>query len=454
MHEIIREWATYLKWRRFGVDIRSAWKSLNQSQYWPAAKLREYRDEKLRRIIAHAYEQIPYYRRMLDERGVRPEHIKGLADLSKLPVMTKPVFHEHWDDLRARDIPDSEVERLNTGGTTGNPMPSAREHKTLACQIVSHMRGVSWGGLALGRSSIMLTGWSLGGGRPPPRLAGLRNWLLGAFQLSAYDLAAPGIISRYAKAIRRSGAQFLVGYASACYLLATLAEQAGEHLRLTTVFPTSELCPPDWAETMARVFSAKVLPFYGCGEVNSLGHTCPQGGVYHTCDEHVVIEVEDVGGGSALEGEGAFLITDLDNRAVPFIRYRNGDAGKLAGPGCACGRSLGRIVQLHGRINDMLVASNGARVSGMVAANAFLPIRNVESFQVVQRLPGQLTVRVVREAGYEANSAESQLQTYFRRFLGEDALVEFEYVASIPSTSSGKRRFVINEYLATASSRP
>jgi phenylacetate-CoA ligase len=311
------------------------------------------------------------------------------------------------------------------------------------------MRGISWGGLGLRQKHVLLTGHSLSSNRPPPRLAGLRSWLIGVVPLSGYDLGSPGIIGKYAKVIRRSGARFLVGYASACYLLATLAQQSGEKITLEAVYPTSELCPPDWAETMNKVFSAKVLPFYGCGEVNSLGHTCPQGGVYHSCDEHAVIEAEDDQGGASLEGEGAFLITDLDNRAVPYIRYRNGDVGRLAGAGCPCGRSLGRIVELHGRVNDMLVTSQGARVSGMVAANAFLAVRRVECFQVVQQRPGQVCVRVVRQDGYDAASAEAHLNSFFRQFLGGDAKVEIEYVESIPLPKSGKRRFVINEYLAS-----
>jgi phenylacetate-coenzyme A ligase PaaK-like adenylate-forming protein len=72
---------------------------------------------------------------------------------------------------------------------------------------------------------------------------------------------------------------------------------------------------------------------------DSVGYSCPEGGSYHTSDEHVVMEVEDETGHAAFEREGAFLITDLDNHAMPFIRYRNGDAGvRPLADACAAGR--------------------------------------------------------------------------------------------------------------------
>src|SRR6185369_13025948 len=112
-------------------------------------------------------------------------------------------------------------------------------------------------------------------------------------------------VGEYVQAIRAVDARFLVGYGSACHQLATFVEKAGLSLRCDAVFPTAELIPDHWAERISRVFGAKVLPYYGCGEVQSLGYTCPETpGVYHTCDEHAVLETESPAGEARLEGEG------------------------------------------------------------------------------------------------------------------------------------------------------
>jgi phenylacetate-CoA ligase len=435
-------WRIKSHWVRPSVSEILAF--LDTSQYWTPPQMQELRDRKLRELIAHAYEQIPFYRRLLDERGVKPRSIESVRDLPKLPVLSKDMFHAHWQELRARDVPDSQVSFGQTGGTTGIPMRTAWDNMTSAWSTACYVRGLAWAGLTLRHRRVRLFGGTLGI-QPVRRFDRLRKLLSGEVFLPAFELG-PHNVGDYVARIRRSGAQFLIGYASACYSLATLVEAAGEPLSFRAVLPTAELCPQAWADTIARVFSAKVLPYYGCGEVNSLGYSCPDCGVYHTCDEHAVIEVENDAGQVALEGEGAFLITDLDNRAIPLIRYRNGDAGQLAAPGCPCGRTLGRILRLDGRVNDMLVTTMGARFSGVIATHSFRLIDHVESYQVVQRAPGQATVRIVRGPGYDPAVEESKVYSVFRQHLGEGSQVTIEYVTSIAKTPAGKARFVIKEY--------
>jgi len=438
-------WRIKSHWVR--PSVAEALDFLDTSQYWAPPQMQELRDRKLCALVAHAYEQIPFYRRLLDERGVQPQSIEGVHDLPKLPVLTKDMFHAHWSELRARDVPDSQVRVLQTGGTTGIPMRVARDNVSTAWAVASYIRGVKWAGLTLRHRRVQLFGGALGIQRAR-RFDRPRTWFRGEVFLPAFELG-PHNVGNYVARIRRSGAQFLIGYASACYALATLVKAAGEPLLFRAVLPTAELCPPDWADTIACVFSAPVLPYYGCGEVNSLGYSCPEGGVYHTCDEHAVIEVENDAGHVALEGEGAFLITDLDNRAMPLIRYRNGDGGQLAAPGCPCGRTLGRILRLDGRVNDMLVTTTGARFSGVIGTHTFRLIDHVESYQVVQRAPGQATVRIVRGPGYDPAVEEPKVYSIFRKHLGEGSQVAIEYVTSIAKTPAGKARFVINEYISS-----
>jgi phenylacetate-CoA ligase len=200
---------------------------------------------------------------------------------------------------------------------------------------------------------------------------------------------------------------------------------------------------------MARVFGAKVLPYYGCGEVQSIGYSCPDANeqIYHTCDEHVVVEVERADGSYSLEGDGAFLLTDLDNRALPLIRYRNGDAGALAAPGCKCLRTLGRIIRLDGRVNDVLLTTAGDAISGVIGTHSFRVVDNVAHFQLVQDRPGQVRIRIVRIPGFDPAVEEPKLRTIFSRHLGATAEIEIQYVDEIAKTAAGKSRLVINAYL-------
>ncbi|HVR62946.1 MAG TPA: hypothetical protein VMU50_13675 [Polyangia bacterium] len=428
-------------------DLAEGLALLEESQYWPRARIDEMRDRKLRALVARMYEQSPAYRRMMDESAVRPADVQGVADISKLPVMTKAVIREHAEALRARDTLADKVEVGVTGGTTGAPMRVVRDYPGTTWMRACYWRGFGWGGLKLGMPWAQLFGGSLGHARAR-RFHRIKNWFAGKVFLAAFELGAANVAA-YVAAIREAGARFLVGYCSACHQLASLAESAGLELRLDAVFPTAELLPVQWGEHMTRVFGAKVMPYYGCGEIQSLGYTCPDAlGVYHTCDEHAIIEVEGEGGRTSQTGEGPFLITDLDNNAMPLIRYRNGDAGKIEAPGCACGRSLGRITRLDGRVNDVLITHAGDAISGAIGAHAFRLVAGVVEYQIVQSRPGQAVIKIVRAPAYDPKQEEPKLREIFGKHLGDAADIAIEYAATLPKTAAGKSRFVINEYLA------
>ena len=432
--------------RAAGFGLMPALRLLAESERWERGRLEELRHRKLVRLVEHAYAASPYYRHMMDEHGVRAADIRGLADLPKLPILTKDTLRERAGELRFRgDIP---VETTTTGGTTGNPIKVVRDLAGSVWQRACYWRGFGWGGLRLGDPFVQLFGGTLGVASRR-RLDRAKNWFSGKHFLPAFELG-PHNAGQYLDAVRASGARFLVGYGSAAYILASHAERSGARIELDGVFPTAELLLDSWRETIARVFTPRVLPYYGCGEIQSLGYSCPEAEapVYHTCDEHSVIEVEGPDGGASLVGEGPFLVTDLDNHALPMIRYRNGDAGALAPPGCACGRSLGRITRVDGRVNDVLYTTSGAAISGVIGTHTFKMVDGVEQFQIVQRRRGQVTIDIVRQAGYAPAIEEPKIDRIFRQHLGRDAEIEIRYVESIPRTAAGKARFMINEVVA------
>lgn len=430
--------------RAAGFGLTEALGFLEKSQRWERRRLDALRDEKLARLVEHAYAASPHYRRMMDEHGVRPADVCGLADLPKLPVLTKETLRENGAALRLHG--DFPVETGATGGTTGNPIKIVRDRAGSVWQRGCYWRGLGWGGMRLGEPFVQLFGGTLGVANQR-RLERVKATFSGKHFLAAFDLG-PHNAAAYLDSIRASRARFLIGYTSALYLLASHAERNGTRVELEAVFPTAEPLLESWRELMARVYGAAVLPYYGCGEIQSLGYSCPAAPVpvYHTCDEHSVLEVELPGGRSSLLGEGPFLVTDLDNHALPMIRYRNGDAGVLAPAGCACGRSLGRITRLDGRVNDVLYRTSGDAISGAIGPHAFKMIDGVEQFQIVQKRVGQITINIVPSAGaYVAAVEEPKIDRIFRQHLGLEADIEIRYVDSIPRTPAGKARFIINE---------
>ena len=119
------------------------------------------------------------------------------------------------------------------------------------------------------------------------------------------------------------------------YRLAVLAGEMNQKIEFDAVFPTAELMLPEWEAVIRKAFGCAVLPYYGSGEVNSLGYSHPAVGTYlvpkSSCLSRFCVRISRLNC-----GEGQFLITDLDNYAMPIIRYANGDAGKISDHG-ECG---------------------------------------------------------------------------------------------------------------------
>jgi phenylacetate-CoA ligase len=379
---------------------------------------------------------------MLDQH-LTPQDIKVERDLAKLPILTKNAIRAHGTKLIAENTSMSNVTCSKTGGTTGEPIWI---YKDKECGIWGGMcfeRGLGWGGLQVDERRISLFGGSLGFGKASlaTRLGNAlrRDLFLPAFQLRA-DTA-----TTYFERIRQSKARFIRGYASSIYRLAVLAAETNQKIQFEAAFPTAELMLPEWEAVIRKAFDCAVLPYYGSGEVNSLGYSHPAVGTYLVPEEHTLIEILRPDKSAHLTGEGQFLITDLDNYAMPIIRYANGDAGKIRDHG-ECGLPFARIERLDGRYNSLLMTDKGDLISGVIGTHVFRNFSTVRSYQVIQEEPLRVVIKIVPKGDF--SEKDGNLITHlFSTHLGDKTKVTIERVADIPVPPSGKSVFVINRCL-------
>jgi phenylacetate-CoA ligase len=431
-------------WTLNGYPAHQISSLLNESQWWPREKLDNFRDEKLSRLINHCYEHVPYYRSVMNECGLRQTDIRSAADLAKLPVLTKDIIRSNWKEFRADNIPDSVTFVAETGGSTGEPMRIAKANKNEAWASMCFERGMSWGGLRPGMKYIALTGGSLGGSEKTLQEK-ISSSLSGQISLLAYELKQD-TLNEYINAVRNSGAQFIIGYASCLYQLAHMLSVSGEKLNLTAVYTTSETLLPSWADAIRSAMNCKVYDFYGCGECNSLGFQCEEGNTYHIPEEHVILEVESDNGKTELRGKGGVVITDLDNYAMPLLRYQNGDYLTLGDEACSCGRSLRLISKLEGRTSGFLLDINGQLVSGGICDFIMSGMDVINEFQVRQDALDHIRVILVPREELTKDHYD-YVENTFRYYLGEAVNVDVEIVDKIPRTKAQKLQTAINEII-------
>jgi phenylacetate-CoA ligase len=144
-----------------------------------------------------------------------------------------------------------------------------------------------------------------------------------------------------------------------------------------------------------------------------------------------------------VDEEGEIVVTDLKNFAMPMIRYRTRDVGRLKSAACSCGRGLPLLDLAGGRVTDFLIAMNGKKVSGVVLATYVITnIPGVRQVQFVQNAKGFAKINVVKGRDWSP-PAEGELIRKAREFLGGDMQVEVEFKDDIPMEKSGKFRFTI-----------
>ena len=416
---------------------------LRKSEHWTRAQMEAYRDDKLRKLIAYCYENVPYYRRVMDREKIKPKDIGSAADLIKLPVLTKETVRKYKSELLSSNISQMSVSWSRTGGTTGEPMQICKDRDGSAWASMCYERGLGWGGLGPEERRVSLFGGTLGIDRSSfvKRLA---TKIRGDLFLPAFELRADTAATFFNR-IHRSKGRFLIGYASAIYRLARLAEETDRKVHFDAVFPTAELLLPEWEETIRKVFTCEVMPYYGCGEVNSLGYSRPASSCYFIPEEHVIIEVLQRDGSSGLSGDGAFVITDLDNYAMPLIRYVNGDAGKVSYSCDGCS-PFSQIERLDGRYNSLLLTDTGDLISGVICTHIFRHFPSVRTYRVIQEAPLHVVITIVPEPSYGTKD-ENLILGLFARHLGGRTKIAIQKASHIDAPPSGKSIFVINRCL-------
>ena len=234
---------------------------------------------------------------------------------------------------------------------------------------------------------------------------------------------------------------------SAIHLIAREVLDRGLSVRPKAVTTTAEKLFLHQRETIERAFGHKLFDQYGCGESNSTAFECERHSGLHVAAEHVIVELLD-GGGPCVGGRraGRVVITDLDNYAMPLLRYDNGDLASWADTPCPCGRGLPLLARIEGRAYEVLDVPGGRRIHGGFFDEVYIEMGlgdryAIEDLRVVQEDLYNYCLEFVMK-GQLADDDLRVLRAKYKEYLGDVALT-IKYVDRIPPTATGKRLFVL-----------
>lgn len=421
-----------------------------EKQQWLSAdELQALQLAKLRKLLAHCQETVPYYRKRWKELGLNWQDIRTQVDFADLPLIGKDDIRAHYDEFvsepwRGRTL------RKTTGGSTGRPFSFEYTRESYERRMAVMMRGYAWAGWRPGAKRLDVWGTELGVQSLPRRIKTRAfDAALGRRVLSCFEMHRDNI-GNFVAEIDRYRPAVIVGYTGALELMAEwMADHRGAAWAPKAVITAAEMLSAEQRSMIQTHFRAPVFHTFGCREFMLIGAECAEHCGYHASDDQLVIEVADNSGHTVHEGAGNIVITDLHNYGMPFIRYLNGDLmhARPADQRCACGRGLSLLGPVEGRRLDMLTTPDGGFIPGEFFPHLIKDVAGIEAFQVRQTHADQLVVLMVRH-GEMPEADLVRMRAAIAKVVGADMEVEFRFVGEIPLTPSGKRRVAVREIAA------
>jgi phenylacetate-CoA ligase len=443
-----------------GVDTLRVLQEIEDAPFRSSDEVREKQFQDLRALLVHAEARVPYYRNLFRALGVSSHDIRNWDDFSRLPILTKDIIRENQRDLIREDVPLERLQPHFSGGSTGVPLKFFRSADYMVASDAGTYRNLEQCGWRPGEMVAFF--W---GGNDKLYAMSRVEFELRQFARRTYQFdpfySGEAEMAGWARRFRRVRPRVILGYASTIARFAAFldhqgkpdgpdSDRIGEGIK--GVFTTAEKLYQPQRTMIEHVFGCKAFDCYGSSEVQNIAAECPQGKMHINAD-FVVVE-ED----KALEnGSRPFLLTSLRNWSMPFIRYRNEDAGYLVEETCSCGNHFPLMRLDIARTSDNFVFPDGRVVHGEFFTHLMYGSDGIVTFQFHQTATDKIILSIVPGPG-DGKARQSKIEDSIRQIRAisprHPIQVEVREVAAIPLSSAGKYRFTRSDVSATASNVP
>jgi phenylacetate-CoA ligase len=443
--EIVRHFIFPLHEMAVGRKTYQFLHELELLQWKRPQELEELKFRKLKKLLLHAQQNVPYYARRFSDAGFSPEKMQCIDDFKILPALTKADIRMNLDSITWKACPGG-LHRYNTGGSSGEPLVFYFDRRRQAYDAAARALTHRWWGIEIGDKELYLWGSPLEI-KKQDRIKTLRDTLTNQLLISAFEVS-PRQIPEMVSRIRKFKPRCIFGYPSTIDLFCRMAAQ--QHFRLDDIgvqvaFCTAEVLYPHQKESISRHFGGiPVSDGYGSREGGYISNLCPEG-TYHVIDPNYVIEYlkdgKEVGPGE----EGEITITHLDAWGMPFIRYATGDIAQPGVGPCACGRGFSSMKAIRGRTTDFVVTPDGRWQHALSVIYVVRDIEGVAEFKIIQEDVDDIRVLLRIHDGVYPADGNDRIIKGFKKRMGTDVKVRIETVSDIPKDASGKHRYVVSK---------
>ncbi|MBQ3603354.1 MAG: phenylacetate--CoA ligase [Clostridia bacterium] len=414
-------------------------------------QIKAWQDERLVAQVQHVWNNIPYYKKLMEERGVKPEHIKGTQDLHLLPFLTKDDLRECYPYGLLAEPLENCVRIQSTSGTTGKRVVAFYTQDDINLWEDCCARALVAAGAS--KSDVVQVSYGYGLFTGGPGLNG------GSHKVGCLTLPmSSGNTDRQIQFMTDLGATIICCTPSYAAYLAETIEEMGvkDKIKLKAGIFGAEAWTQEMREDIQNRLGIKAYDIYGLTEISGPGvsfECCEQGGM-HINEDHFIPEIINPKTGEVLPyGEkGELVFTSITKKAFPLLRYRTKDICVLNPEPCACGRTLIRMSKPMGRSDDMLIVK-GVNVFPSQIETVLLNKGYPANYQIIVSREGysdqlevnvEMTPEMFSDNLAEISAKEKELVEALKAMLGIYAKVRLVAPKTI-TRSEGKAVRVIDK---------
>ncbi len=359
---------------------------------------------RLLRLLAHAYQHVPFYRSLWDRAGVRLDKIWGPEDLPRLPLVSKADLLRHpLDEVLAGGIDPRRCASSSSSGTSGEPLTVYLLPADRTAMNMGWFRAYLAHGLRPTDTMVAFVG------RRQARTR--RRWYetLGLFRRREISTWRP--LEEWVAELETLRPRALTGYVMTLRLLAEhVRDHPGHDVAPQLVFHTSAFLDAASRTLFAEQFGGKVVDIYGSEEGGCIAWECPHCRGYHVNADLVLVEILRNGQPVSPGETGEVVVTNLHSFAMPIVRYRQGDVAAISPEPPGCGRPFPLLSRIEGRIEDFLVLQGGRRLPPHPFYHCIDPVPGVRRWRIRQREAGAIEVEIEAEEGLHETIRRAVMQ--------------------------------------------
>jgi len=388
--------------------------------------LKNVQNKKLRAIVKHSYKHVQYYHSLFKKAKIRPDDIKAIDDLDKIPISTKEdIINLPLEKTLATNIDLSRCINLRTSGTTGTPISIYWEKKA---RLMFHLQHYRWqlecGDKMTNRQAVIGASWPLI--HPIQKIGIFKTKYISNFE----------DVEKQIEEIKKFDPHTLITLPSCVRVLAKeIEEKSIKPIKLGLIFTSGEILDEYTRKLARESFDAEIFDGYGANEVGGICTECIKHEGYHIWSDSVLVEITRDGETAATGEQGEVTTTNLTNYAMPFIRYNVEDLGILIGNECSCGSHFPLMRITEGRKSDSLQLPDGKIISATLVYSCCWRA-GIKQFQMIQEKTDRFIIKIVTDSKFTDMTIEEIKQDLKQRV--GDVEIDVLVVDKISREKSGK----------------